>query len=233
MPYKKRSRTGKKRTYRRRRAFKRRSNRPVYAISQGGYGQLPVPNRMIVKMRYADQNTIDATSSTASTYTYSLNGLFDPDVTLTGHQPMGFDQFSALYQQYKVIGAKVTVEACGAPTTSTSEQYLGIQFHENLSYTPSNIAQIIERGRERHTVLGSQFNKAKLVMYWSPKKWWGKRNSSDFSTSGTISANPAEQCYVSVFVTRAENGENPDAMTFVIHIDYIVEWFGPLQISQS
>lgn len=226
-----------KRNSRRRRTtrYRRRGRgqRIVNAISPGGYGQLPIPNRMIVKMRYSDQNTLDATSTVASTYTYALNGLYDPDISGSGHQPMGFDQFASLYQNYKILGAKVTIEACGAPTTTTSEQYMGLQFHENAGYAPSNIVQIIERGREVHQVLGSQTNRIHKTMKWSAKKWYGKNIYSGYTTAGTITANPSELAYVSVFVTRAENGENPDPITYVITIDYIVEWFGPLQISQS
>lgn len=36
-------------------------------------------------------------------WTYRLNSLFDPDFTGTGVQPMGYDQFSALYGRYAVI----------------------------------------------------------------------------------------------------------------------------------
>lgn len=222
--------------YRRRapaRRYRRRNNpnRPVRAIAAGNQ-QLPVPNRMIIKMRYCDQNPLDASGVAASTFTYALNGLFDPDVTTTGHQPMGFDQFAALYQQYKVLGARVTLEACGPPASSVSDQYIGIQFHENASYAPSVITQIIERGRERHSVIGNQTNRVKLVMNWSAKKWYGN-NYKGMDTAGTISANPAELAYVSVFATRADNTENPDPITYVITIDYIVEWFGPLQMNQS
>jgi len=216
----------------RRRQRRRTGNRAVYAIAPGNQ-QLPVPNRMIVKMRYCDTNQLNADGSAASTVTYALNGLFDPDVTGVGHQPMGFDQFAALYQSYKVLGARVTFEACGAPSGSTSDQYVGFQFHENSSYTPSNIVQIIERGRERHKVLGNQTNRAYLTMNWSAKKWYSKENYSGQDTAGTISANPTEICYCSVFTTRADNSENPDVISYVVKIDYIVEWFGPLQMNQS
>ena len=70
-------------------------------------------------------------------------------------------------------------------------------------------------------------------MSWNAKDWYGSDNYSGQDTSGTISANPAEQAYCSVFVTRAENGENPDALSYVITFDYVVEWFGPLQMNQS
>lgn len=233
MPYKRTYRKRKTTTKRApRRTYRRNANRPVFAIS-GGNQQLPVPNRMIIKMRYSDTINLNADGTSASTYTYALNGLYDPDISGVGHQPMGFDQFAALYQSYKVLGAKVKLEACGPVGGATSDQYIGFQFHENSSYTPSNIVQIIERGREVHRLLGNQTNRATLYMKWSGKKWYGKENYSGFSGAGSISSNPSEICYCSVFATRADNTENPDAIAAVITIDYIVEWFGPLQMNQS
>ena len=40
-----------------------------------------------------------------------MNGLFDPDITGFGHQPMGFDQLCpTLYQSYVVTGCKMILE---------------------------------------------------------------------------------------------------------------------------
>jgi len=44
---------------------------------------------------------------TAASVCYSANGLADPDITGAGHQPIGFDQYMALYQNFTVIGAKI------------------------------------------------------------------------------------------------------------------------------
>lgn len=227
-----RRRAGIKKNYQKRKRTYRKKRNLVVAIAPGNQ-QLPLPNRMLVKMRYCQQLYLDASSSSASTWTFALNGLFDPDVTATGHQPMGFDQFSALYQYYKVLGTRVRLEACGATITTTSENYVGIQFHENLSYVPSDIMQIVERGREVHRLLGNQTNQAKLAMNWSAKKWYGKKVYSGYDTAGSIAANPSELAYCSVFVTRAENHENPDGLSLLLTFDYIVEWFGPLQMNQS
>jgi hypothetical protein len=36
--------------------------------------------------------------------------MFDPDYTGTGHQPRYFDQYSAVYQKYKVFSSSCTIE---------------------------------------------------------------------------------------------------------------------------
>jgi len=40
---------------------------------------------------------------------FRMNSAFDPDFTGTGHQPLYFDQFAAVYGQYTVLSAKLTV----------------------------------------------------------------------------------------------------------------------------
>ncbi len=61
------------------------------------------PQTLIRKLRYCDRLEIDPGASSAlGEHFFSCVGLFDPDITGTGHQPMGFDQYMALYDHYQV-----------------------------------------------------------------------------------------------------------------------------------
>lgn len=67
--------------------------------------------RMFVKLPYWDNIQIVTTPGTDRNafYLFSLNSLFDPDITSGGHQPRGFDQYSVLYGKYQVHGCRYNV----------------------------------------------------------------------------------------------------------------------------
>jgi len=207
--YKKRRTTRPKRTYKKRYS---RSSR-VNAVARSP-GQLPLPNRILTRHRYVQECPLNANSSTAAGYTFALNGLYDPDISGSGHQPMGFDQFTALYQNYKVLGAKVTAKfTIDAQSTSTG-QFVGIQFHENQAYSPTSYDQIMERGRctSRYLSGTEALPFAQCSMKWSGKKWYGSNNFKGGDTAGTISSNPAQMAYVSAFSVQDYPTEDPIAV---------------------
>lgn len=228
----------RKRTARRpRRRMARKKSGIVNAVSPHS-GQLPLPNRIITRHRYCQTITLDGAADSASTRQFRLNGLYDPyDLGAGGHQPMGFDQFAALYQNYKVIGAKISVTFVNLTNTlDTGNQYVGIQLHENASYTPQWITQIVERGRCVYRLLGlanSGHDNVVCSLKWSGKKWYGANNFKGGDTAGTISANPSQIVYASVFSAADYDGQNPGNCDAMVKIDYIVEWFTPLQMNQS
>ncbi len=70
---------------------------------------------------------------------FRMNSLFDPDLTNAGHQPQEFDQLSAVYGQYCVVGSVLKAEVqcnanvdfdgvacyCDANTSANTVQTLG------------------------------------------------------------------------------------------------------------
>ena len=196
---------------------------------------LPFPNKIICRHRYCQTFTLDGGVGSASSFSLGLNNLYEP--IAAGHQPMGFDQMSALYQKYKVLGAKVTATFANVSNTlDTGNQYVGLQIHENSSYTPSYISQIVERGRCAYKLLGlanGGHDTCTLTVNWSGKEWYGKNNYSGQDVAGSVSSNPSESCYVAVFSAADYDGQNPGGCDVMVRIDYIVEWFGPIQMNQS
>lgn len=65
-----------------------------------------MPDRLRVKLPYSD--SLDFTDPIAGGVifqTYMGNGIFDPDVTSTGHQPRGYDNYKAFYRSWIVHGS--------------------------------------------------------------------------------------------------------------------------------
>jgi len=82
-------------------------------------GRGPISDRAVVTLKYSQLNN---SNGVLNDQVFNLNSLQDPDRTGGGHQPLGFDQYSAFYSKYKVFKAKITVQAA----SSTGNTMVGI-----------------------------------------------------------------------------------------------------------
>ncbi len=51
-------------------------------------------------------NLAEAAAGAGASYSFAINSAFDPNFTGIGLQPLGFDQYSALYGRYRVLGVR-------------------------------------------------------------------------------------------------------------------------------
>lgn len=98
-------------------AAKRAKTHDAQMIPGLGPREFGFPNSIITKLRYCDTTVLTGTSGIKAGVVFAANGLYDPDVTNAGHQPMFFDQFAAIYDQYVVLGSKITVTVTNTTTT--------------------------------------------------------------------------------------------------------------------
>lgn len=104
----------------------------------------PLPSRSFMPPSYVTQHRYcerlinlspdNITGLTGSEYAFRLGSLFDPDFTGTGHQPWGFDQLAAIYQQYNVYRVKIQVKVVTANYGGgTSIPFLAVNLRPNGS----------------------------------------------------------------------------------------------------
>lgn len=78
----------------------------------------PFPPSMFRKVTYSANVVLGtpATSLFGTQSVYNLNGLYDVDAGVGGHQPYGFDELMMLYEKYKVNGVllNITINDPGA-----------------------------------------------------------------------------------------------------------------------
>lgn len=68
----------------------------------------PVPSHYITRMCYYDTGNLTEPVAAAGIFrTYCLNSLYDPDVTGVGNQPVTYDQWSAMYNRFRVSMVEV------------------------------------------------------------------------------------------------------------------------------
>lgn len=68
-----------------------------------------LPDRLYVKLVYREQLSWSQAANQLADNVYRGNSLFDPDLTGTGGQPFGFDQWTAFYGSYTVLGSSIEV----------------------------------------------------------------------------------------------------------------------------
>lgn len=123
------SRTDALRRAQTKRASGRKSRNALVRVPRNKIG---FPQSMATQLRYADALDFTPNSSTVQVKTFKANGLFDPQQSLGGHQPRGFDQFMATYQKFTVKNARISV-------TWTYEGYVGCAETNNVGAPQQSI----------------------------------------------------------------------------------------------
>lgn len=172
------------------------------------------------KLTYYDVVSITTGVSSAGTYIYSANGLYDPDVTSTGHQPMSFDQMMLSFEHYCVLGAKMTANFHNTTTVTT----MGCSISLNAGTSPTTVVStLVENGvmvRDRLAQAPYDDSVKTLTMPIRIGRFLGIPNVlNDDTVKGGIAANPTEQEYFHLSVW------NPDTATqYVASVEVYIEY---------
>lgn len=67
---------------------------------------------MTLDHRYADEYTLDTTTTNGQSQQWRTNSIFDPDLTGVGHQPKGSDTYRAIYDYYRVLNCHYKITFC-------------------------------------------------------------------------------------------------------------------------
>lgn len=206
-----------------------RSVQPTYAL------RYPVPVKAKRTLRYVE-NAITlnpGVAGIAADYVISANGLFDPNVTGVGHQPIGFDQMMQMYNHYTVIGAKLT--AIFSSIDTVYEQIVGIaQVADATAIT--NGQEAVENGLVTFKMLQQAGTAKQIVQMTSPLsigKFMGRRSIlSEDDFRGTSLSNPTEQAYFHL-ISYHGGAVDISGCRLDIVVDYITVFTEPKYLSQS
>jgi len=96
------------------------------------------PARKRLTLKYADTYGLASTTGSVATQQFRVNSLFDPDLTNTGHQPRGFDQWCSAtgpYQNYRVLEHRAVVKAIVTSNNTVDAQI--VAGYSDLNSLPS------------------------------------------------------------------------------------------------
>jgi hypothetical protein len=190
-------------------------------------------------IRYYENGLTFATGmGTASSYFFSANGCFDPNVTGTGHQPMWFDQAMLSFEQYTVVASKLRATCCQTSTTMFPRS--GVYLSPDTTSITDPI-RLMENGlittKIHSTYSGTDGFKVHHELGCDIAAYFGRNQSphelvTDVTLSGTSAANPTEQVYFGIVCWDTQAAATA-GIYFEVEILYDVIFWEPRKLTVS
>ena len=184
-----------------------------------------------VTMTHKYKTTISGNATGVLDYFhFRANGMFDPEVALGGHQPMYFDQMSALYDHWTVIGSKikVTITRTGVNANDGIPLYFCMFLNDDTTVANSNIVNVAEANGARIVMAApspsQNFHPTAIHLYqkFSAKKTYGNATLNNDNIQGSAVTDPAEQTNFTLAYQHPGGGEG--SFEALVEIDYIAVW---------
>lgn len=197
-------------------------------------GNMPMPTTWITTHRYCQVVSLDPSQGVAAAWAFAANGLYDPDISGTGHQPMGFDQMTTFYNHYEVIGSKIrmfphlTGEGAGFN--------YGIRLDDNGVLATSDFNGVLEGSNTNWKSYAGPYTSRQdgfeVINSFSRSRFFGEK-SGDRETWGDVTSNPTDVAYYLVFLSPLTSLQNIGAVPITVTIEYIVKWHEPKDLGMS
>lgn len=192
----------------------------------------PVPTKMYTKLKYVEFVQLNPGAAGAvATHVFSANGMYDPDITGSGHQPRGFDQLMALYDHYAVKFCKCTCTF--VPNGLGQPAMCGIAVRDSSS-TESSIDYYLETGYVKYKPVSStEGYETKITYFLDVPKFLGRRNLlSDPELKGSTAANPTENAQFHIFAAPFDTSD-VGTIDVYVELEYTTWLIEPKNPGQS
>jgi len=224
---------GKKRQYKKK-YQKRGKGRPlgtmITRMREPGF-----PDRVSLKLKYVDR--LDISTSAGVPYynhIFRANSVYDPDYTATGHQPLYFDQYSAIYDKYKVRGCRLDLDINNASGSNAIDVSA---VHSTVTTSFLTTTKLVEQTDSVVTKFCpvSQQYPVKLRYYVKCNEGFGVSKSAyenDSVFSSIVSGNPASVLYLHTHF-ESLNYTSSVAANVLVRLTFYVDFYDRNDIAQS
>jgi len=181
------------------------------------------PKRMTVTHKYVDGFVQLSSNGSKTNYNFSCNGMYDPNTSGGGHQPLYFDQLTALYNHYTVIYSEIKATFVPLLSSTTPLAY-GVLINDDTTTTPGNYNEMIEQAQvSGGYTTAIQTANPMASMKWSAKKYFGGSVLANTDLQGTVTSNPTEQSYFTCFIQPLD-ALTACAVNLIVEVTYVAVW---------
>lgn len=181
----------------------------------------PVTPTKYIKLRYVDQITLNPGVGSIAHHLFNANGMWDPDLSGAGHQPLGFDQYMAFYESFVVVGAKCKIQCMSGGEAVADNCYVGIYLNESTT-SAANPGELLEQQNSKWAMLtnGDAGGSAAVTQYYNAARFFGSEVIGKADHTGTASGNPVEKALFNVFAFGASVTADPTILQCNVTIEY-------------
>jgi hypothetical protein len=195
-----------------------------------------VPITREVDLVYCDTYEVSTSSSVQVETFFRANGPYDPDASIGGHQPLGYDEWAAFYNHYVVRRSDIMVEAYDTEAAAILDSLSVIVCDDTT--IPATPQALREQPACSATVFGKDMGSkavGRVNQFYEPRQFFGcKRVEDRVETLGAlVGANPSEQAYFGVAIGSAIGGVNSRTYVMRVRICYTILFLEPKTLPQS
>ncbi len=210
----------------------RSSTRGARSKSRGnarkqGYLKLNyLPSRQTVTMAYSGAGWITEGSLAAgATFSLALNSLYDPVVAVGGNQPIPFDQWAAMFNRFRVIHCKITVEFTSLTLPAGASQVGFSLCAVNALPTDTRAWAVQPYTKTRMMSMNNAINGYRRLSYsvvpWDVLGLTRQQYMDDMDYSHSAAGNPSRMLYAILWAVGI-NGPAA-SVVYTFFLDYTVE----------
>lgn len=188
------------------------------------------------KVKYVDFVDLTPGSASVGYHTFVANGLYDPDYTGTGHQPMGFDEIMAFFDHYTVTDATVTVDVVPKTISNVEPALLGIALTDShTALAGKTLPEVLESRVTQSYIHAGAYNPTdvhRIKAKFSAKEFFGVKDVNGmYQYRGSSSTNPSEQAHFQIFASS--HAATPGPITLLVTVEFNAKFTEPRMIGQS
>lgn len=193
-----------------------------------GYG---FPQKVKMTHKYYEQFNLNSALGILTTYQFRANGMYDPNITGTGHQPQFFDQMNALYNHWVVVGSKITIMP--SSNIDSSRGFQIVAYLNDDSTTAGDFESAVQQPNSVNAVYAPGRDNPNLELTFSAKKMFGGNVLNNNRLLGNNVTDPPEQTVYTIHMKATDPSATDCNVAIAVLIEYIAVWVETKDIAKS
>ena len=155
------------------------------------FGKQVLPRTLNNTLSYVTSYATVANASGFIFFSFRANGMYDPEVAIGGHQPLGYDQLTALYDHWYVKSSRMTIQMayCDADVPWQVATY--VDDDTNLATSFSSAAER-PKSTWQAVFVGDGATLPKMYQRYNTKETFGLLGEGNPDLKGNATADPQE-----------------------------------------